>query len=171
MELSGYFRSLFEYDAWANRQVLNAAALLSEEQLARPLNQSWGSVRGLLVHMMSAQWVWLNRLNGESPAGMLKEADFQTLAAIEARWKTIQAGLHEYLLSQDAASLSREIHYANTRGQAFHLPAWQILAHLANHGTHHRGELATAFQALGVAHSEEDYLFFTLEISGQRPNP
>jgi uncharacterized damage-inducible protein DinB len=41
------------------------------------------------------------------------------------------------------------------------------MAHLANHGTHHRGELAAMFAMLAAPHPEDDWLIYLLSQSGQ----
>ena len=57
-------RSLYAYNAWANSQVLDAAAALSEDERSSELGASFGSVEGNLWHLLSAQSVWLSRWTG-----------------------------------------------------------------------------------------------------------
>lgn len=57
-------RSLYDYNAWANEHVLAAASSLGEEELAKEIGASFGSVRGNLLHVLWAQGLWLERLTG-----------------------------------------------------------------------------------------------------------
>ena len=65
-------RHLFDYTEWANALTLNAAAELSDEDLRRDFKISHCSIFATLLHMAGAEWIWLERWQGRSPAG--KEA-------------------------------------------------------------------------------------------------
>src|SRR5579864_8384633 len=59
-------RSLYDYNAWANRRAMEAASKLTTEQFVRPLGSSFGSVRDTLAHIYGAEFVWLERFQGNS---------------------------------------------------------------------------------------------------------
>ena len=61
-------RTLFAYDAWANRRSLEACATLTPEQFTRDLGSSFPSVRDTLAHLVGAQFVWLERFHGRVPS-------------------------------------------------------------------------------------------------------
>jgi uncharacterized damage-inducible protein DinB len=67
----------------------------------------------------------------------------------------------------DAGDLSREVHYRNTEGKAFHLPLWPLLQHVANHSTHHRSEVATMLTMVHGSPPPTDLVVFHLIQSGQ----
>ena len=167
MKLPEYFISLYEYNRWANGLMLEAAAALTPEQLFLEHGHSWGSVHGVLVHMMSAEWIWLRRWLGESPKSVLNPVNFTDLEAIRLHWGKIESELSAFVTKQTEEGLQRPIAYTNTRGQFFTLPLWQLLAHLANHGTHHRGELVAMFALLGASHPEDELYRYYLSKSGQ----
>src|SRR3990172_11098579 len=60
-------RSLFEYNEWANEQVLEAAARVNEEELTRERGVSFGSVQGILLHILGSHVSWLMKWTGEPP--------------------------------------------------------------------------------------------------------
>lgn len=167
MGLSDYFTTLYDYNRWANARMLEAAARLTFEQLLHEHGHSWGSVHGLLVHMMSAEWIWLRRWQGESPKAVLNPSDFPTIEILRAYWDGLEAQLHDFVAAQTGESLESIVTYTNTKGRTFSLPLWQLMGHLANHGTHHRGELAAMFALLEAAHPEEDWYLYFLSKSGQ----
>lgn len=160
-----YLLQLFTYNQWANTRTLAAAAALSPEDLARQHGHSWGSVHGVLVHMMAAEWIWLRRLQGQSPKSLLSPEEFPTVEAIRSRWSTISGNLFAYIREQSARSLGQNISFRSTAGRAYTLAAWQVLVHVANHATHHRGELAAMFALMDVSHEEEDWVFYFLEMN------
>ena len=168
MNLLEYLQQLYDYHYWANKHILAAAEKLTDEQLHRQQGHSWGSVRGMLLHMTDAEWIWLQRWQGNSPKTFPDREDFQTLATIRKRWAELEAEMRAFLAGQTEQSLQREVTYTNTSGDTFRLILWQMMAHLANHGTHHRGELAAMLASMEVPHHEEDWLYYFLEKSGQR---
>ena len=71
---------LFDYNHWANVRVLDAVAKLTPEQFTKDLENSFRSVRGTLVHILSAEWVWLERWLGTSPKSMLNPEELSDVA-------------------------------------------------------------------------------------------
>ena len=75
-------RALYDFNCWANGRVLEAAEKLSPEQLTKDLKNSFPSVRDTLVHIMAAEWIWLERWRRTSPKALLGTAEFPTVPAI-----------------------------------------------------------------------------------------
>lgn len=167
MELTEYFPVLYDYNYWANQRCLKAAQRLTQEQLFQAHRHSWGSVHGVLLHIMNAEWIWLQRWQGNSPRAFLSSLDYPSLEAIVEGWKPLEAQMRAFIAARTPQSLRLEISYTNIAGKAFHLPLWQLVAHVPNHGSHHRGELAAMFANLGVPHEEEDWYYYFLEKSSQ----
>jgi uncharacterized damage-inducible protein DinB len=168
MNLKEYFSMLYDYTYWANRRYLAVAAGLTEEQLHRIQGHSWGDIHAVFVHMMSSEWVWLQRWKGISPKAHLNKDDFQTLAAVEERAGQVEAEMRAFIGAQTETSLQSAVKYHNFGGETFRVPLWQMLMHVANHETHHRGELAAMFAMMNVAHPEEEVIQYFLNLSGQK---
>jgi uncharacterized damage-inducible protein DinB len=79
-----------------------------------------------------------------------------TLAEIEAAWSKDSAELMAYVEQSDDAALQREIVLNEERGER--VPIWQILAHVVNHGTQHRAELARYLTVCGHSPGDLDLL-------------
>jgi uncharacterized damage-inducible protein DinB len=159
----GYVTTLNAYGAWATTRVFDTAAELDPSALdATPL-VGLGSLRGILVHTVSAAWVWRSRLEGVSPSSQLEPADFSTLDAIRARWETEAAAMHSLVTQLDDATLAQPLGYRTTRGDAQTTPRWQILVHVANHSTQHRSEAAALLTALGHSPGDLDMIAFFRE--------
>ena len=54
-------RELFRYNAWANGLFFRVLSTLGPEQFARDLGSSHASVRDTAVHIIWAEWIWLQR--------------------------------------------------------------------------------------------------------------
>ena len=168
MHLKEYLQHLYDYSYWANHRYLNAAQGLTDEQLHHKQGHSWDSVHGVLLHMMSSETVWLKRWRGDSPAGHLSPADFPTFESIQANWAGLEKQVRDYLAAQSEASLEADISYVNFEGKTYHFPLWQLMAHVPNHNTHHRGELAAMFAMMNALHPEDEVVQYFLDVSGQK---
>lgn len=151
-------RELYEYNYWARDRQLDACSSLTPEQFVRPLGSSFSSVRDTLVHLLGAEWIWLERWHGRSPRLAPQPAEFPTLAAIEQRWREVERELRVFLVGLTAERLQEPLNYTNLRGEPFAYPLWQTLLHLANHQTYHRGQVTTLLRQLGVQPPAVDYL-------------
>ncbi len=168
MDLQDYIRQAFEYVYWANARYLSVAEGLTQPQLHRDLGHSWGNVHGTLVHMLSSEQIWLRRWHGESPKAHLNPDDYPTVAAVKSAWAAVEKDLRAYVARQTPDSLETVITYSNLSGQTFQVPLWQMFMHVANHETHHRGELAAMFAILQVPHPEDEAIQYFLNLSGQK---
>ena len=77
---------LLDYHYWARDRLLDAVERLGPDEFRRDLGNSFGSVRDTLVHIVSAEWVWCSRWEGQGPSGHLAAEDFATVEDVRARW-------------------------------------------------------------------------------------
>ncbi len=168
MNVKDYLDQVYDYVYWANRRYFAVAEGLTDQQLHQKQGHSWGDVHAMLVHMMSSEWVWLQRWNGTSPQAHLNPAGFPTLASVRARWDQVETEMRSFINGQTEASLQAKITYSKFRGETFQVPLYQMLMHVANHATHHRGELAGMFALMNVPHPEDEAIQYFLNMSGQK---
>jgi uncharacterized damage-inducible protein DinB len=155
--------TLYEYDAWANRRLLDAAAKLTPEQFTRDLGSSFPSVRDTLVHIMGAQWVWLERWLGRTPAGLPRAEEYPTLGSIRARWAELEGKLLEFVRGLTPEQIAEVREYRTLSSGVVRNPLWQALQHLVNHGTYHRGQVTTMLRQLGAGPVSTDLIVFYRE--------
>ncbi len=160
-------RALYAYNAWANHRVLGATNALSQEQLTRDLRSSFRSVRATLVHIMEVEWLYLERWHGRSPSALAPPERYPDLASIRARWAEIEGNLQPFVAGLAAEDLARLQDYRNTAGQAYSQPLWQMLQHLVNHSTYHRGQVTTLLRQLGAPVRATDFLRYYDALWGQ----
>ncbi|MEE9289168.1 MAG: DinB family protein [Bacteroidota bacterium] len=160
-------RALYEYNRWANGRVLDAASTLNPRDFTKNLGSSYGSVRDTLVHVLSAEWIWLKRWKGISPEAMLVPSDFPTTSSLRTRWADVEREQVEFVseLTQEATEMV--VAYVNTEGESWNYPLWQLLQHVVNHSTYHRGQITTMLRQLGAHPVATDFLVFQDVKSGQ----
>lgn len=152
---------LYDYNAWANARVLDAAARLTPDLFTAPEPVSFGSLRGTLVHILGAEWIWRARcMAGLSPARLLDEADFPTLAVVRDRFAQEAREMRRFLANLDDGALDQNLRYANTHGVAHETPLWQVLLHVVNHGTQFRAEAAVVLSAHHASPGDLDLIAF-----------
>lgn len=153
-------RELYAYNRWASRRIVDAASRLSADELARDLGSSFSSVRDTLAHILAAEWVWLERWRGRSPEAVPDSWNLGTPDELRAKWAEVeddQAALLSELSEQD---LLRRVAYRNTTGEAFEQPMGQMLRHVVNHSTYHRGQVVTMLRQLGAEAPSTDLILF-----------
>ena len=102
-------RTLFAYDAWANRRLLDACGTLTAEQFTKDLGSSFRSVRDTMAHIMGAEALWLERFQGRT-ASLASGDQFSDLASLRARWEQVERELTPagYALVETQAFLPRQ---------------------------------------------------------------
>ena len=156
---------LFDYGYWANKKVLTVASQLTPEQLTHTVAGSYGSVRNTMVHMLSAEWGWLDRCGGPQRGPALKAEDYPTIEPLVERWNTVERHMREFLANLTDADLTRRVEFKNPRGETRSMVLGEALQHAANHGVHHRGQVALLLRALGQVPGNFDLLFYDAEQS------
>ncbi len=150
--------SLFAYGRWATARTLDSAAALDAEEFARPIGGSFGSVQATLAHLYGADWVWLERWSGRSPGALPESQQVSSLGALREKWGQVQDGHRAFVEALTPARLAEPLTYVNFAGQTWTYPLGEVLIHVANHGTYHRGQVATLLRQLGKTPASTDYL-------------
>ena len=90
---------IYEYNYWARDRQLEACRELSEPELLHPMGSSFSSMHDTLVHLVVAEWIWLERFCGRSPRTLPSWLNqLPTLASIVQRWRTVELGMRKYLV-------------------------------------------------------------------------
>jgi uncharacterized damage-inducible protein DinB len=154
------FQILYDYNRWANARVLDAASRLTAEQYTRDLSSSFRSVRDTLTHIMAAEWIWLQRWQGTSHKALFEPAEFPNFAALRTKWAEIEQEQMEFVNDLTDESLAIMITYVNFKGETWTYALWQMMQHLVNHSTYHRGQVTTMLRQLGAEPAATDFLLF-----------
>jgi uncharacterized damage-inducible protein DinB len=154
------FRELYQYNRWANARSLEASAAVSAADFTKEVGGSFASLRGTLAHMYGADWIWLERWKGISPRQLPFSLEFPDVASIRSRWEIVENERQAFLDALAPGRLEEVISYVNLQGQTFAYPLRRMLQHVVNHGTYHRGQIATLLRQLGAAPLSTDLLLY-----------
>ena len=143
-------KQLAAYNFWANQKVFETILVLPEEKQKAELPSSFKSIYATVLHMWNAESVWWQRMKLQ-----------ERIVAPSEHFKGSMQELTNELLQQnrlwiewiDAASdaaLDHVFQYQTAKKEQFKQPVYQMLLHVFNHGTYHRGQLINMLRQLGV---------------------
>jgi uncharacterized damage-inducible protein DinB len=160
--------TLLDFHYWARDRVLDAAAQLTPAQYSQDLNGSFPSVRHTLVHLYSAEWAWYQRWQGTSPGAMLDPADYPDVGTLRTAWLALEERVRGFLASLGESGIGRTLDYRALDGTQYTSTYWEMLHHVVNHGTYHRGQVQSMFRQLGAtpAKSVDLIAFYRLRNAG-----
>ncbi len=158
-------KHLFNYTEWANNLTMEAASSLSDENLRREVGISHKSIFGTLLHMAGAEWIWLERWHGRSPAkheawSQWTEDSCGDLATLQDRWNNLIDRRTKYVAGLDDSRLLSELNFKLLSGDASSMMLVHQMQHVVNHATLHRGQVVGMIRQLGIDPPSTDLLFF-----------
>lgn len=143
-------RTLLDYNYWARDRMFAALEALTPEQLDRDMGNSFKSIRDTVTHVYAAEWVWYSRWQGTSPKALLTTDSFADLAALRTAWVALEAQIRAFVEELGEAGIQRVFAFTLFSGQSGASPFWQMLQHVVNHGSYHRGQVTTMLRQLGA---------------------
>jgi uncharacterized damage-inducible protein DinB len=155
-------RTHIRYSGWASRKVLAAALALSPEDLAKPMSVSHESIAKTLTHIYFADAIWYSRI-ADSSYPVPSHNALPPLEFVIEEWPRLQAKWEAW---SDAASdddVARQVPFKSRFVGNAGLPAWQIVMHVVNHATLHRGQIVGMLRQLGVTPPATDIVFYYYE--------
>ncbi len=159
------FKTFFRYNSWANHRTIDACATLTAAQFTKDLESSFRSVRDTLVHIMAVERVWLDRWKLAWDGSFLKAEDFPDIESVRAAWVPIEKELLGFVDALSDEGTRRIVPHRNSSGVEFQMPLWELMQHLVNHGTYHRGQIATLVRQAGGKPLATDLVGFYRERS------
>lgn len=157
---------LYGYGYWANGKLFHVISQLTPEQFTQPVGGSYGSIRNTMVHILSAEWGWLGRCGGPERGPGLNPADYPNVESLIEAWSQVEVYVREFLSKLKDEDLARNVEYMNDRLEKRSMPLGELMQHAANHGVHHRGQVALLLRLVGYAPGNFDILFYYADRRG-----
>lgn len=151
---------LYDYSYWANKQLIGVVSQLTPEQFTQSVAGSYGSVRNTLVHVLSAEWGWLDRCGGPERGERLNPQDYPTVESLVRVWTQVEGHVRSFLSGLKDEDLTRDIEFAIGGGPKHSVPLGDLMQHAAVHAVHHRGQVALLLRALGYVPGNFDLLLY-----------
>ena len=137
------------YNLWSNQRLAEVANNLSDDALNKEINSSFPSIYKTVLHLWDVEDIWWQRLKlaeqqvwqSDTFNGSVIELT-NNLLAQSKQWK-------EWVDVATEAALQHEFIYRNSKKDQFKQPVYEMLLHLFNHQTFHRGQLITMLRQTG----------------------
>ena len=147
-----HFSTMAAYNRWANVRLYDMAAALPDELYRKPIGVYFKSLHGTLNHILTADRIWLHRLEGKGDhPDKLDATIHDDLPSLRAARFAEDQRIVDFVAGLDDADFARTWDYKMLNGAPQRQYVREILAHLFNHQTHHRGQAHAALTALGVS--------------------
>ena len=147
-----------EFMKWADETMLAALSQAPPDQVTHDRGSSFKSLFDTLNHVYLAELVWLRRVQGQRDA---KIADLESpadLTALGQAWPEVHQAWMDWSRSVTTEDLQKPLIFLNAKG-AF-IPYWQVVLHLVNHGSYHRGQVAGMLRQAGIKPPGTDLIAF-----------
>jgi uncharacterized damage-inducible protein DinB len=158
--------TLYDYGYWADRKLFDVISHIPPEQFTQSVGGALGSIRNTFVHIMSAEWGWLERCGGPKRGPKLNANDYPTVESVRETWNKIEQHTRKFLSELNDDDIGRNAEYLNDKGEKRAMPLGELMQHAANHGTHHRGQVAMILRLLDHTPGNFDILFYYAEKHG-----
>jgi uncharacterized damage-inducible protein DinB len=138
------------YNVWASQKIVDIIILLPEESQQKVVPSSFDTLYKTILHMWDAESIWWQRMKMQERI-MIPTENFK------GNMQELTSGLllqskqwEEWVSSASDLSLDHVFQYQNTKREVFKMPVYQMVHHVFNHGTYHRGQLINMLRQLGM---------------------
>ncbi len=138
------------YNIWANQKIIDVILSLPEEKQKAEVPSSFNSLHKTLLHMWDAESIWWQRMKllerfvrpSDNFKGTTRDV-VNGLLSQSRLWEGWVSNVSELMLEH-------VFEYRNDKKEQIKMPIWQMLTHVFNHGTYHRGQLINMLRQLGI---------------------
>ncbi len=175
-------RTLYAYNRWANQRMFGELDRLTEEQLSATHESSFPSIWESAFHIVGAEWIWLNRWKGLSPRAAVanpsmspsvwdglnpshapRMAELRRLPALRRFAESIEQERQEFLNQLTNELLHSKFQFTDMTGAPYSELLVEVMQHLVNHGSYHRGQVTTLLRQAGGKPVALDMIYFFRE--------
>ncbi len=150
------------YNTWATQKIADVILSLSEEKQLAEVASSFNSLYKTIMHMWDAESIWWQRMKMQERFVIPSESLNGTMQEVVAGLLQQSKQWEEWVTGASDLSLEHVFQYYNNKKEHFKMPVYQMVHHVFNHGTYHRGQLITMLRQLGVEKlPQTDFSFWT----------
>ena len=143
--MKSFFKEIFKYHHKVNLALLN--------EIEKHFNVLPAKTFPLFCHNLNAHQIWNSRITKGSPFGVFDEYPMEKARVVE------NENFERTIRILDERKMEEVVHYINTKGQSLEDNIRDILFHVGNHHTHHRGQIIADFRASGIPPLVTDYIY------------
>jgi uncharacterized damage-inducible protein DinB len=138
------------YNLWANEAVSDSINALSHDQHHAQVKSSFDSLYKTVYHVWGAEKLWWQRLHKEKNITAPSDHFSGSMKELTLAWKRQDEAFLNWVTLVAESVLKENLYYKNLKGNEFDMPLYQILQHICNHSTYHRGQIITMMREVGA---------------------
>ena len=138
------------YNIWATKRILDIILAMPDEKQMAELPSSFTSLFKTVLHMLDAESIWWQRMKMNERINIPSENFNGTMKEVADGLLQQSKLWEEWVSNASDLSLDHVFQYYNTKKEHFKMPVYQMLHHVFNHATYHRGQLVNMLRQLGV---------------------
>jgi uncharacterized damage-inducible protein DinB len=153
---------LSTFNVWANQVMLNAILQLPEEKQMAATTSSFPSLYKTVLHMWDAQCIWWQRMKLQERINIPSETFVGDMQELSSQLLRQSRQWNDWVIASHDHMLDHVFQYQNSKREQFKQPIFEMLIHLFNHDTYHRGQLVTMMRELGIEKiPQTDYIVWS----------
>ncbi len=146
------FQRYAKYNAWMNGKLYDVCSTLDDDLRKRDQGAFFKSIHSTLNHILFGDRAWMGRFTGRDyeikPMGVDLYEDFEALRAARTE---MDRDILDWTSGLGRPWLEGSLTWTSgSDGKTRSQVAWQLVLHMFNHQTHHRGQLTTLFSQQGL---------------------
>lgn len=154
--MNDFIPKLIGYHNWANHQLIDHLITLPHPLFLKEMANVFPTISMTLGHILAVDQIWLSRIQGQTPEH-IPDVTFPSIEEVEQAFNTHSNAWTTFVQTLDPNKI---ITYQNTKGQLFRQPAFELIQHIANHGTYHRGNIVSMIRQQGYPGTSTDYMVY-----------
>ncbi|WP_066070355.1 DinB family protein [Neobacillus soli] len=164
---------LYDYHVWANERVFNHLKELPSEVYRQEVKSVFSSLEQVVIHLFNTDIVWLYAMSDKNYeeiqqlVGKYSEVmENKTLEEMEKEYLEFSKEYINFLSSQEDLDANKTLRHPMFGKLDTRLS--ELVQHVVNHGTYHRGNITAMLRQLGYPGPSTDYIFYLYEKQGER---
>ena len=141
---------LAAYNIWANQKLLDIILALPEEKQKQEVPSSFRSLYTTLLHMYHAESIWWQRMKLQERFNLPMETFKGSIQELANELLQQNRQWQQWVNTATDPMLDHVFQYFSQKRESFKQPIFQMLLHVFNHGTYHRGQLVNMLRQLGI---------------------
>lgn len=150
---------LFTYNDWANDEILKVAKPLNETQLDQSFDMGRGSLRRTILHIYTAEMVWLSRWQQRGITPWPDEEERLSVATLSERFAVTRREREAFRCKLTPADLEKVQPYRDSKGTMYRASLGQMILQMFTHSTHHRAQAVNMLRRVNAGTVEVDFMY------------
>ena len=138
------------YNIWASQKIIDIILSLPEKKQLAEIPSSYNSLYKTVLHIWDDESIWWQRMKLQERIEVPSQNFKGTMQELVNGLMQQSKKWEEWITNASDLSIEHVFQYQTLAKEQFKQPTWQMLLHVFNHGTYHRGQLINMLRQLGV---------------------